>query len=344
EQPESLAGHHLTAYLQETCYWSAIRATRVLANSSYRLSDCFQLASAESNKVLIGYNPNRGISLKGYASFAYPSLIRDILRQRQEVDICTDWTLLRRLSKKRITASLRHAGLSVAEIDRYQLAWRCYKTLCGTAESLRTRKMRKPGPTQWAAIATLYNTQCQQLSAPGEPLAPETAEQWLTQCAKWVRAYLYPPLTSLNVPSRGRESTELLDELPDPLHKPLLSDLIDQETVQQRQGQRDQLNSVILNAIGQLDSETRLILQIYYQSKLTQQHIAQKIGVGQYTISRRLTRARNALLQALVSWGQASLHTEPNPDLIITMGAFLEEWLVVHNDKFSDLSDEGMES
>ncbi|MEO1403314.1 MAG: sigma-70 family RNA polymerase sigma factor, partial [Cyanobacteria bacterium J06635_1] len=114
EQPESLAGHHLNAYLQETCYWSAIRATRVLANSSYRLSDCFQLASAETDKVLTGYKPNRGISLKGYASFTYPSLIRDILRQRQEVDICTNWSLLRRLSKKRMTLSLRHAGLSAA--------------------------------------------------------------------------------------------------------------------------------------------------------------------------------------------------------------------------------------
>ncbi|MEM9164927.1 MAG: sigma-70 family RNA polymerase sigma factor [Cyanobacteria bacterium P01_F01_bin.4] len=344
EQPESLAGQHLAAYLQETCYWSAIRATRVLANSSYRLSDCFQLASAESNKVLIGYNPNRGISLKGYASFAYPSLLRDILRQRQEVDICTDWTLLRRLSKKRMTVSLHHVGLSAAEIDRYQLAWRCYKTLCGTAESLRTRKMRKPGYTQWAAIATLYNTECQRLAEPGEPLTPETAEQWLTQCARWVRAYLYPPLTSLNVPSRGRESEELLDDLPDPLHKPPMAELIDQEMAQQRQGQRDQLNAIILTAMGQLAPETRLILQLYYQSKLTQQQIAQKVGARQYTISRRLTRARDALLQALVGWGQAALHTETNPDLIVTMGEFLEEWLMVHNGKFSALSDEGMES
>ncbi|MEO0459168.1 MAG: sigma-70 family RNA polymerase sigma factor, partial [Cyanobacteria bacterium P01_A01_bin.114] len=225
-QPDGLAGSHLSAYLQETCYWSAKKATRVMAQSQYRLSDCFQLAIAEIDKVLAGYNPSRGMSLKGYASFAYPSLIRDILRQRQEVDICTDWTLLRRSSKKRVTASLRQAGLSSAEIDRYQLAWRCYKSLCGTAEALRTRQLRTPDFEQRAAIATLYNTERQQLTDPGPPLTPETLEQWLTQCAKWIRAYTYPPLTSLNVPSGTQPTRDWLDELPNPHQESLLAELI----------------------------------------------------------------------------------------------------------------------
>lgn len=330
KQPESIARDHLSAYLQEVCYWAAQKAMRVITHTPYRLSDCFQLASTETDKVLTSYDAKRGASLKSYARLAYLSLIRDTLRQRQEADICTIWTLLRRLGKKRMAESLRHAGLSSTAITQYLLAWVCYKTLYAGAEA-PTRKIRQPDREQWRAIAKLYNNErLSQLQEPGPPLTPETLERRLTQCAIWVREYTYPPVVSLNTPGLNRESGELQDELSDPLHPSLIAALIEQEEAQHRQDQQAQLNTVIVAAIGELPPEAQKLLRLYYHQNLTQRQIAQQLAIKQYTVSRRLTRTRESLLTALVQWSQEALHISPTPNLISNMSIALEKWLMVH--------------
>ena len=128
QQADGYALGHLSAYLQETCYWSAQRVMRAIGHGPYGLSDCFQWANVAVKKVLAGYEPGRG-SLKGYAGLVYGSLLKDTLRQRQAADICTDWTLLRRVSKRRFLESLAQVGLSEVAIAQYRLAWRCYQTL-----------------------------------------------------------------------------------------------------------------------------------------------------------------------------------------------------------------------
>ena len=329
KQPDSLARSHLSAYLQDTCYWTAQKAFRVLTHTQYSLSDCCQLASAEIDKVLTGYDPNRGAGLKSYARLAYPALIRDILRQRQEADICTAWTLLRRLGKKRLVDALRQAGLSTAVIAQYRLAWVCYKTLYGAAQA-PTRKPRKPSHSQWRAISTLYNRErLRQLTQPGPPLTPTALEQRLHQCVTWVREYTYPPLTSLNTPSPHRPSDELQDELSDPLHPSLMADLIAQEEAQNRQLQQSQLNAAILTAIGELATDSQTLLRLYYHQDLTQQQIALQLDLKQYTVSRRLARTRETLLSALMQWSQDTLHISPTPDLVTNMSLALEGWLTV---------------
>ena len=330
KQPGGLASRHLSAYLQEACYWAAQKATRVLQQPQYRVSDCFQLASIELERVLAGYDPKRGTSLKSYAMIAYPSLIRDTLRQRQEADICTGWTLLRRLGKKRLLESLSHTGLTAIEIGQYRLAWECYKALYGCGPPA-TRKLRKPNREKWRDIAQLYNRERQrQLSEAGPALTAETLEQRLSQCVRWVRAYTYPPLTSLNRPSGNEASSEWQDELSDPLQPSLMAAMIKQEEAQIRAAQQAQLNQVIADAIGELVTEQRELLRLYYQAELTQQQIAQQLGLKQYSVSRRLARTREALLRALVEWSQTSLHICPSPDLVSSMSNALEEWLTVH--------------
>ena len=336
EQPRSLALAHLSAYLQEACYWSAQKTIRLLAHTPYRLSDCFQLASLEIHKVLTGYDPQRGASLKGYARMALPTLIRDTLSQRQEADICTNWTLLRRVGKQRLLESLRHAGLSPTAMAQYRLAWVCYKTLYVSAKA-PTRTMRTPNQELWAAIATLYNTErLKQLTEPGSVITPQTVEKWLIQCATWVREYTYPAVASLNAPNPNREAGELQDELPDTQQSSLIQTIIALEEHQARQAQRTQLNDFIAATICQLPEETQKLLHLYYCENLTQKQVAQQLGVKQFTISRRLSRARERLLGALVQWSQTTLHTSPTPDLIANMSIALEEWLTV-TDSFAPI-------
>lgn len=327
-QAEEQALGHLSAYLQESCYWSARKTLRFLHHTPYQLSDCFQLASAETHKVLASYNPQRGASLKGYAQFTYASLIRDTLRQRQEADVCTDWTLLRRVSKQRLLETLHQVGLSVSEITQYRLAWVCYRTLYSTAKA-PTRKMRVPTQDQWCAIAKLYNHERHtQLSAPGPVLTPNQLEKRLLQCVAWIREYTYPTIISLQTPSQN--GRELYDNLTTCRQSCLLDINIEWEDHQHRQIQQDQLSTMLVSTIGQLAPETQTLLALYYHKGLTQQQIGQQLKLRQSTVSRRLSRTRETLLSALTRWGQNTLHISPTPDLVVRMSFALEDWLTMH--------------
>ena len=329
EKRGSIARRHLSAYLQEACYWAAQKAMRVLKHTQFRVSDCFQLASVELDRILLGYDPTRGASLKSYARMAYPSIIRDILRQRQEADICTGWTLLRRVGKKRLVESLDQAGLKPEEVGQYRLAWECYKALYGGGAG--TRRQQGPERKEWDEMAALYNQERQrQLSQPGPELTGRRLEQRLCQSIVWVREYTYPPVSSLNRPRGSQETGELQDELTDPQNPSLMTGLIEQEEAVQRGEQQQELSRVIVDAIGELGPEQGELLRLYYQAGLTQAEIAEAIGVKQYTVSRRLSRSREALIGALVNWSQETLHIQITPALVRSMSEGLEEWLSMY--------------
>lgn len=327
QQPNSLAREHLSAYLQESCYWSAQKIVSRLANTRHRLSDCFQIAIAEIDKVLKGFKDDRGFSLKSYANSAFKGIIIDNLRQRQEVDFCSDWALLHKLSQKRLEKSLLNAGVSPEQIERYWLAWTCFKALYTPKHTVDTLQLPPPDRSTWNAIAQLYNSEHHsQLSSPGQECSPETLEHWLTQCIKWVRAYLYPQVTSLNQPQPGKESGEIADDLPSQSES-LLTEMILEEEIQQRETQKTQLQTVFAAALSQLQTQDKQLLQLYYGQGLTQQQIAQQLDMKQYTVSRKLAKVCESLLTALASWSQQTLHISLTSSVLEQMSAALEECL-----------------
>ncbi|MBI4781406.1 MAG: sigma-70 family RNA polymerase sigma factor [Oscillatoriophycideae cyanobacterium NC_groundwater_1537_Pr4_S-0.65um_50_18] len=330
-QTSPLAQSHLAAYLQEVCYWAAQKTSRYFENAQFQMSDCFQVAIAALDKVLKGFDAKRSISLKGYASLKFGSVIKDILRQRQIADICTPWALLHKLSKKRLIESLQSAGISPEMIQRYVLAWTCFNAIHAPTEvpnrTATSRKLIKPSPETWTAIATLYNQQRQtQLPAPTPAISAETIEKWITACATAGRQYLYPTWTSINAPKPGQEEGELLDNLPQPDAAPALAEMIAAE----ERTQLDQINAVLLEAIAQLEPDLQQLLHLYYREEFTQQQVAQALQVQQYTISRQLTKIKRSLQRRLVEWSQETLHITPNLDVIESISGVLEEWLKVH--------------
>jgi RNA polymerase sigma factor (sigma-70 family) len=327
-QGDRLAQSHLVAYVQEPCYWAAQKTAAGFVNSQYTLADCFQMAIARFDKVLKGFNPSQGFNLKSYASATFASLIRESLRQRQEVDICTDWGLLRKLSQKRLVESLHHAGLAPDATHRYICAWSCFKTLYLPIQATATRKLPPPDRATWEAIAAQYH---RDRPSPAEPtVTPETIEKWLLACAKAARAYLYPSLISINTPKPGQDGGEFLDDLPQATQTSLLSELIAEEEAQIRQSQQSQVGAVLSEALTNLDAEAKTILQMYYEQELTQQQMAAQLQTKQYTVSRRLTKAREALLLVLAKWSQDTLHITPTPDVLKVTSLALEEWLKTH--------------
>lgn len=316
--------NHLTAYLQETCYWAAQKTLLIFAAVQYTVPDCFQVAIARVEKVVQNFNPQQGFNLQNYASAIFSSTIRDTLRQRQEVDICTNWALLRKVSQKRLTEALQNAGLSNSSIAAHILAWTCFKTLYVPTQETATRKLPRPDDQTWAKIAALYKSESSQA------VSPETLEKWLITCANAARAYLNPALVSINTPKLGQESGELLDDVPESQRESLLADLIAEEEANERKDQQREINQVLESAIAQLDDELRSILQLYYAEKCTQQQMAERLNVKQYTISRRLTKAREQLLKKLAAWSQEALHISLDAALLQTMSTVLEDWLTRH--------------
>lgn len=323
-QPMNQPALHLTAYLQEPGYWAAYQMIRRFTDLQYPLPDCFQIAIAEVSDVLRGYNPDRGASLKTYAGMAFTSALRDALRQRQVVDLCTDWSLLRRVSRKRLLETLQHAGLSGQTVVLYQVAWNCFRAKY--VPSSPTEKLPKPDAAFWEEVLRLYRHE--QLSSAESTVTAATLEQRLLQMAQWVRAYLYPTVRSLNRPQFDDASTELQDYLPGS-DDSLLAELVKQEEADERSQQQAHLTQTLNQALTRLDAESQTILRLYYQEGLTQQQIMKQMEMSQASVSRRLSKSREALLTALVQWSQ-SLNISPTPSLIKEMSVALDEWLTAH--------------
>ncbi len=331
-QPNSLAQSHLCAYLQEVCYWAAHKTNASFSSTQYTLSDCFMMAIARLDKVLKGFNPQLGYGFKNYATVIFTSVLKDILRQHQEVDICTNWSLLRKISQKRLVESLQNVGLNTEAIACYVLAWNCFKTVYVPNHPTGTRQLPKPDAATWEAIAQLYNQQRLVQLPSTQQCNAQTLEKWLGACAKAARSYLYPTFISINTPKPGQESGEFLDDVTEFTQETFLNEIIAAEEEQSKHLQQDQLKAELAEALAGLDPQAQKIVQLYYGQGLTQQQIAQNLDIKQYTVSRRLTKSREILLTSLARWSGETLHISLTSEVLSYINTVLEEWLKVYYD------------
>ena len=326
EQPQSLAKEHLSAYLQEVCFWSATKTIDGFKSSQYTLPDCFQIAISRIDRVLQGFDRERGYNLNSYASITFSNTIREVLRQQKEIDICTDWSLLRKLSQKRMTEALAVRGLNQETIERYILAYNCLKISYVPERASSTRRLSEPNRATWEAIANLYNQRRMSLTIK-EPVTVEQLQQWLTDCAKAGRDYLFPTVSSINKSKPGYDTGEIADSIVGESEESLLSELIAHEEAQQRGQQRAQLEQFLATTVTQLKPEEQKLLELYYSLGLKQVEIALELDTQQYAVSRRLSRVRKSLLKALARWSQSTMHISLTSDILDSISSLLEEWL-----------------
>ncbi|AFY36401.1 sigma-70 family RNA polymerase sigma factor [Calothrix sp. PCC 7507] len=326
-EKRELALGHMSAYLQESCYWTVQKLMPRLQESNDRISDFFQIAIASVPKILKAGDPDANGSVKAYASNAFGNIIRDYLRQKREVDFCNNWGLLLKISRKLLTESLQNTGFDAITIEYYLLAWTCFESIYLPRKTPNLRQTTAPEPSTWKAIADSYNQMRHQLTSPGAECTKETLERWLTDCGNQVRKYLYPTIKSLNAAKLGQEEGELQDELIDPLQESLLTELIQKEEQSVRLDQKNKINTLLAAAIKKLDPSVQKLLQLYYQQGFTQQQIAQELGIQQYTISRKLSKTRESLLLTLTRWSQETLHISVTSDVVKYISTILEEWL-----------------
>jgi RNA polymerase sigma factor (sigma-70 family) len=321
---------HLSAYLQETCFWAVRRLVPRIGSMSMPLSDCFQVAIADVPRLVQAFDASQPASLKTYANTVFSNILRDYLRQRREVDFCSDWGLLLKISRKRLLESLQANQLDPATTDRYVLAWKCFTAnhhIRSTNQPTpKLRSLTTPDAATWAAIVQLFNHDRQQIPLIEADATISDLEKWLLDAAKQVRNYLYPSVRSLNQKKGEAGEREWQDDLSTGDETPMVH-LLELEEREDRQNQTQQMVAVLNRTIAQLDDTAQTLLKLYYQERLTQQLIAQKLAIPQYTVSRRLSKTRETLLKAIVAWGQSAMHISPTSDVVGSISALLEEWL-----------------
>ncbi|MGB6299151.1 MAG: sigma-70 family RNA polymerase sigma factor [Rivularia sp. (in: cyanobacteria)] len=321
----SLPRMHIQAYLQEPCYRASQKIVNFFTKSKYSVADYFQIANAEVEAILLDFNPSKSSGLKAYFTMAIKSRLRDILRQRKEADICTNWALLRKVSKKLFVESLENAGLSAKQVSQYRLAWTCFKQLYVQTQPGATASLPQPTAQLWEAIANLYNDNREQLTELTPLCTAPTIEKWLNQAIVYLRAYMFPQIKSLNTFKPDTDTNETLD-LPDLSSESLIADIITVEELQERENQISQMLSVLVRAFQTLDMKSQEVLRLYYQQEFTQQKIVQQMQISQPTVSRKLVKGREFLLETLVEWSQ-DLNISVKPHQIKDMSIALEEWL-----------------
>jgi RNA polymerase sigma factor (sigma-70 family) len=323
-----LAPAHLTAYLQEVCFWVAKEMTQRLQSPQYTLADYFQIANSEIPKVFKSFAPDRGSSFKTYAKLILSNALKDLLRQRQAADVCSDWSLLRKVSKKRIGDVLLNRGVVEPEAAQYQFALFCFKTLYTPPDS-NSQKLPPPDPRLWSEIVELYNTKRQdQLITPGAALTSAQLEVRVTKLAQWTRSYLYPAIDSLNRSKPEAGTGEIQDDLTDTANESLLDAAIEREEIDRRTTQQSALNTTLTQALASLKPELQEIIQLFYRDGLSQQELSSQLKMSQPTISRRIKQAEAQLLAALLAWIESQLHKIPDPNELKTISATLKEWLI----------------
>jgi RNA polymerase sigma factor (sigma-70 family) len=316
---------HLSAYLQETCFWAVSRVMPRVGSIQTSLADCFQVAIADVPKLLKAFDASKPTSLKAYANTVFGNCLRDRLRQQKEIDFCSEWGLLQKTSRKRLLDALTASNCDPAMRDRYYLAWQALTNNYSSEESPKLRTIAAPDPKTWQTIAQSYNRE----RAAFPQLTAATAqelEKWLLDAAKKIRGYLYPTVSSLNVKKGDDTEADWESDLVGDEFSPMAA-LEEREARAERQTQQQQMVTVLQTAISSLDAPARQLLTLYYRDRQTQQNIAQKLALPQYTVSRKLTKARENLLKAILLWRQNTLHIAPTSDVISSISALLEEWL-----------------
>ncbi|MEM8602948.1 MAG: sigma-70 family RNA polymerase sigma factor [Cyanobacteria bacterium P01_H01_bin.121] len=333
DQRSPIAFNHLSAYLQEACYWAARKVAQGFRDTQFQLSDYFQMIAANIEPILRGFDSTYSANLEGYAKPSFLRQIRDVLRQQRQLDICSDAALLRKVSRKKFREALVAQGLSIDVIECYQLAWTCFKDVCVPDGTTDSRQLAQTATT-WVQVASLYNREAKTVLGPRDTSTLPTAseiERWLKDCATALRRYLFPRVASLNTPKSGDMPGELLDDLAAGQQTSLLADLLQAEAVQQRQSQREQLNQVLRTELQQLEPALQELLRLYYGEALTQQELAESLQIQQYTVSRKLSSIKKKLLKALALWsqqvGMAANPTLTAADQVKQLTGVLEDWL-----------------
>jgi len=173
ENPDQLAKGHLSAYLEETCYWTAITTAQKLTNSGFTWMDCFQIAraaAAEPMKFFAKYDSNRS-RFHTYSQLKLKTAILETIRAGREKEKYSQAGLLRSLTKTLLKKSLEKAGIRESQLPNICSLGVALKKFTSLLKQLEVKNCYGLMPNNWkrsliAIISYVCITPCLNRSEP----------------------------------------------------------------------------------------------------------------------------------------------------------------------------------
>ncbi len=293
ELPKSLATLHLSAYLEETCYYIATTTARRFTNiGDWR--DCFQIVRAEvANpiKLLKNYDVVKGSGISTYGQMQLKSILMD---KYVAGGARSEAGLLRSLTEKRLRDALKDEGISGMQLESHILGWYCFKEIYTPTKAKGGRQLEMPTEEQYVAISQRYN----QLRN-GQGIEPDVSSKQiqalLKRCVQAVRSEIKKVSSPLSL-----DDSESMPDLP-------ASETTEFETIADQTREWQEINAVLANSFMALSTEAQIVLKLCYGMDLNQGDVAKVFGQEQYQISRQVQKWLAMLLESLMQWSAKNL-------------------------------------
>ncbi len=318
-----VAQEHLSAYLQEACYWAAYQIHNKFSsiNCKYSLEDLFQIGSlfVSVPGKLKNFNVKYQYSLENYAKVAIFRFIKnEIYSQNIESkqEKYSDYGLLKDLSNKELKEALALQGININQFDSYCLAKQCFDIICHPQQRQGNCKLEPPKHSDLIQIVDLYNQRINKLKLLETSVDINKIQKMLSTCILAARHYRTKRVLPL-------QNNEIFSEgIPTPWNT-----LIQIE-------EREQIESIIENIFIDIPDVGQTIFKLWLGLDITQTEITTVLKsnypelLHQYQVARKLSKYNRDILKSFVQrWNQLNPEILLNEKNIETLHENLNECL-----------------
>ena len=317
---------HLSAYLEEVCFWLAIRELyQELKPLKYSRLDCFQEArkvASDPMKIYKTYN-FKDSSPKTWGKIQIKSRVKQTILLGRDFGKYGTWSALKYLSEKILREALQaKSGIKAKkEIESHVLVVNYYKEIYPSSQSKKNKgKLPEPNQAQWEEIQKYYNFRCSEynkkLSAHGcDRLEPITNFQVIKE--KFLTCYS----AAKNYICIVEDTIENIDIVADEFIP------VNHQEEEIETEQKQQITSICFDEFAKLPPESQKLMQLHYGLGISQTEMQKIFNFKQPKISRKIKQSEQKLLKALVKWSQENLGITLDEGIIKEKNQPFKHWL-----------------
>jgi hypothetical protein len=322
-KPTIIEQYHLTSYLQEVCYWTSKGVYNRLGSiiNSLTWEECFLVGNEvtiKPQKLLACYSKNGGSKITTYAQRRLNTIIADNIYQNRGWKLCSDWGLLKRMSKiKRKQTLTQIAGLTGNKLTEYLLVWQCFVDNYTSGTPQKSRSLLAPNSAQLKLMTEQYNLLAEKLLNFKSILTVDDFKERLEFCSEKARQFTNPSTISYPVIPKGVAENNPMTYVES----------------QEKAQEYEKISQILTQAFEEMSLEYQAIFYLWLGLDLTQQEIVTILQVAypdfikeQYQLSRQITKARKCLLDAIFDY-KLGKNVKPNQSQVKELKQPLEQWL-----------------
>lgn len=331
---------HLSAYLEETCFYLTNRELRSnISWGNLSILDIFNTArsmAAMPEKTLKNYDFATS-QIDTFAKRCIRDATKESLLLHSNINKYSDWGMLRHVSKKKFTEALRANYSDENLIEHTLIAIDSYKILY--QQKSAGKSLSEPSPTELTAMEKMYEQVWQQrklTSLTNMTLNKSTLLRLLHIAVESLRKYFQEKVVPLpNENNLAIESQKIEQDEIDSLE--MISLNHETELFADKLTLSDLCQDVQLllaTEFLQLPVDMQNMYKLYYGLNFSQTDLGLIFNLRQYQISRLLNRHQQPLLKSLAKWSQTAQKICLNSQQINDLKSPLQDWLTIYCQKY----------